>query len=362
MKIVILLPDLKAGGAERVGLDLAKALKCHGHEIEFCLMAADGEYLQEAQSIFRVFALNAQRIRQVPLALRRYIIDKNPDVLIANMWPLTSAAVIGSLLADSQVQLLLVDHCSLSEQYSSRGWRHDIIRKSSIKLTYPFADYLAGVSNGVATEIACSAGVKREDVAVLYNPIPRRHVHYDQSFPLAESIWGCPPGERIITVGRLKDQKNHSLLVRAMALLPRGNARLMIVGAGKNEAMLHTLARQLGVSDRVIFAGFHPDPSPFYATANLFVLSSDYEGFGNVIVEAMSFGLPIVSTDCPFGPSEILEGGRWGRLVPVGDAESLARAIDVALDTPADREALKKRASAFAPEIAARRYLDLLGL
>jgi len=126
--------------------------------------------------------------------------------------------------------------------------------------------------------------------------------------------------------------------------------------------MLRRLAAELGIANRVIFAGFHSDPSPFYATADLFVLSSNHEGFGNVIVEALSFGLPVVSTDCPSGPAEILENGRWGRLTPVGDAQALARAMDESLSTPVDRDALKRRAADFSPEIAARKYLDLLGL
>ena len=136
----------------------------------------------------------------------------------------------------------------------------------------------------------------------------------------------------------------------------------MLVGEGQNQPMLRALARTLGIADRVVFAGFHADPSPFYATADLFVLSSAYEGFGNVIVEALSFGVPVVSTDCPSGPAEILEDGRWGRLTPIGDAQALARAVDEALAEPVDRDALKRRAADFAPEIAARKYLDLLGL
>jgi glycosyltransferase involved in cell wall biosynthesis len=362
MNITILLPNLRSGGAERVSLDLAIAFKNFGHDVEFCLMSAEGEYLAEAERCFKVVNLNVAKFREVPLALRRYLVGLHPDVLIANMWPLTTAAVVGSFFSSKRIKLLLVDHCSLDRQYANLGWRHDLIRHISIRATYPFADHLAGVSEGVAAEIASYAGIKSEDVAVLHNSIPQRQIINEHMLRVAEAKWGCPPGERILTVGRLKDQKNHSLLLRAMALLPRIDARLMIVGSGQNETVLRALALELGISDRIIFAGFHSDPSPFYATANLFVLSSNYEGFGNVIVEAMSFGLPVVSTDCPFGPAEILEEGRWGQLVPVGNAEALASAIDIALERPADHQALVRRAAAFAPEIAARRYLELIGL
>jgi len=178
---------------------------------------------------------------------------------------------------------------------------------------------------------------------------------------MAEAAWGGG-GPRILTVGNLKPVKNHPLLLRAFAALGRPEARLMLLGQGRNEAALRALADSLGIGDRVIFAGFHPDPAPFYATADLFVLSSDHEGFGNVIVEALSCGLPVVSTDCPSGPAEILENGRFGRLVPVGDAGALTAAIDLALSAPVDKAAQKVRADVFAPEIAARKYLDLLGL
>lgn len=228
--------------------------------------------------------------------------------------------------------------------------------------TYRMADCVAGVSDGVARDIERLAGLSQGSVAVLHNPIPQRAIPKGHAGAEAEALWNGQRGERILTVGSLKDAKNHPLLLHAFAQSSRPTSTLMFLGQGQNEPMLRALAADLGVADRVIFAGFHADPSPFYATADLFVLSSDYEGFGNVIVEALSFGLPVVSTNCPSGPAEILENGRWGRLTPVGDAEALARAMDEALSTPVDREALKRRAADFSPEIAARKYLDLLGL
>lgn len=135
----------------------------------------------------------------------------------------------------------------------------------------------------------------------------------------------------------------------------------MIVGQGEEEAKLRSLALELGIEEGVKFADFQKNPSGFYAAADLFVLSSDSAGFVNVMVEALSFGLPVVSTDCPSGPAEILENGRWGRLVPVRDAGALARVMSEAVEAPVDREALKRRAADFSPEIAVRRYLEVLG-
>lgn len=362
MKISLLLPDLRGGGAERVSLDLACAFAAAGHKVEFVLMNAIGEFLPRASAQFGITDLNVLQTRNVPLALARYLRAKRPEVLIANMWPLTSAAVLGRALSRLPCRLLLVDHSTLSRAYASWGPIHNAMMKATMSATYRMADCIAGVSDGVARDIERLAILSRGSVEVLHNPIPQRAMPTEHARADTEALWNTQRGERILTVGSLTDAKNHSLLLHAFAHISRPTATLMFVGQGQNEQMLRAIAADLGVADRVIFAGFHADPSPFYATADLFVLSSDYEGLPTVLIEAISFGLPVVSTDCPSGPAEILENGRWGRLTPVGDAAALARAIDEALSSEVDREALKRRAADFSPEIAARKYLDLLGL
>lgn len=360
--ISILLPDLRGGGAERVCLDLAREFVRQGHQVEFVLMQAVGDFLPQAQSEFAVVDLQTRRTRAVPLALARYLRRRKPQVLIANMWALTSAAVLGRALSGQKTQLLLVEHNTLSRQFRTWGRLHNAMMAVSMRLTYPRADWVAAVSEGAARDTACLAGLGVDRVTVLHNPIPARPNPLPEAQGLADALWACPAGQRILTVGSFKEQKNQPLLLRAFAALPRPEARLMLLGQGSGEAALRQLAGELGIADRVIFAGFHADPSPFYATADLFALSSDYEGFGNVIVEALSFGLPVVSTDCPSGPAEILENGRWGQLVPVGDEQALTAALDAGLRQPADRDALHRRAADFAPEIAALRYLQLMGL
>lgn len=361
-KISIVLPDLRGGGAERVSLDLALAIAHFGYAVEFVLMSSSGSFLPEALKRFDVFDLGVAKTRHVPRALADHLRHTQPDCVIANMWPLTSAAVIGCALSGHRCKLLLVDHSTLSQQYSSWGAIQNWVLRTSIFLTYRMADAAAGVSTGVAEDLARLARAPKGSFATLYNPIPQCALPAHDARERAEALWGARRGKRVLTVGNLKNEKNHLLLLHAFARMDRPSDVLMLVGHGQAEPMLRALALDLGIVDRVVFAGFHTDPSAFYATADLFVLSSDYEGFGNVIVEALSFGLPVVSTDCPSGPAEILENGRWGRLTPVGDAEALARAMDEALSTPVDREALKRRAADFSPEIAARKYLDLLGL
>lgn len=360
--IAILLPDMRGGGAERSMLELSREFKRLGHTVEFVLMRAVGELLPELLLEFQVFELAKLRTRQTPLSITEYIRKRRPKVIIANMWPLTTAAVIGKAISGHRCHLLLVEHNTLTSQYAKWGMVHNAKLLSSIAATYRFADSVAAVSKGSAGDVARLTRMWNDSVKVLYNPIPRARMPQAQVLAKADALWGYPKGQRILTVGSLKDQKNQALLLRAFAHLSHSEVCLMLVGQGEKEGELRRLASELRITDRVIFAGFHPDPSPFYATADLFILSSNYEGFANVIVEAMSFGIPIVSTDCPFGPAEILQNGRLGRLVPVGDTLALTLAIEASLNEPFDRDALIRRAADFAPEIAARKYLDLLYL
>ncbi|BAY51880.1 putative glycosyltransferase [Thermostichus vulcanus NIES-2134] len=360
-RISLLLPDLRGGGAERLGLVLAEEFVRLGHEVEFVLMRAEGELLAEARRGYPIVDLNAPRARNVVPVLARYLRTRRPDALIAAMWPLTALAPIAALIAGFRGKVLVSEHCTLSQQYASWGKLHSFALQFSTCVGYRLASVRVGVSHGACADMAALSRMALDCFETIYNPVRLAKQPSPEVLQAADALWGTGR-PRILTVGSLKDQKNHALLLRAFAMLPRPEAKLMLLGKGQNEAALRTLAAELGIADRVIFAGFHPDPAPFYATADLFVLSSDYEGFGNVIVEALSFGLPVVSTDCPSGPAEILAEGRFGCLVPVGDAPALARAMDAVLDSPVDRDALRQRAADFAPEIAARKYLDLLSL
>jgi glycosyltransferase involved in cell wall biosynthesis len=362
MRISILLPDLSAGGAERVNVNLAHEFARAGHEVEFVLMQACGEFLEEARASFSVVDLHTPRVRKVPFALARYLSNRRPDALLAAMWPLTVIAPVISRLFRHRSKVLVSEHNSLSIQYRDRSTIHWAVLRSSMAVGYRCADHCVGVSSGVAADIAALSGLCTKDFDVIYNPItpspePSPNVICD-----IDNLWAWPKGARIITVGSMKAQKNHPLLLRAFAQLSKPDVRLMFLGDGAARDALVALAEELRVADRVIFAGFHRNPAPFYKTADLFVLSSNYEGFGNVIVEALFCGTPVVSTDCPSGPAEILDGGRFGRLVPVGDVDALASAIEAALDEPSDPKALSQRAAEFAPEIAARKYLNLLEL
>jgi glycosyltransferase involved in cell wall biosynthesis len=363
MRISILLPDLRYGGVERVRVKLAYEFKKLGHDVEFVLMQKRGELLQEVVASFKIVDLNVTRVRNMPHALIRYLNNNCPDSLLVAMWPITTMAAICAKLSKCDCHVLLSEHCQLSSQYRVKGILHWITMRASMAVGYRLAHARVGVSSGVAADSSKLAYMKANGFQVIYNPLLYENKIVDTSNVDAHNTWGVNRGARILTVGRFKSQKNQTLLINAFAKIKSiSNAKLMLIGNGNDADKLQELVAKLGISDQVEFLGYQNDPTPFYATADLFVLSSDYEGFANVIVEALSFGLPVVSTDCPSGPSEILENGRYGRLVPVGDVDALAQAIEETLNTPVDKEALIRRAADFSPEIAARKYLDLLGL
>ena len=359
MKIAIVLPDLRGGGVERIRLVLAKEFFRAGHTVEFLLMQARGELLDEAKQMFSVVDLKCPRARKLPLSLARYLRQRRPDALLVGMWSLTVLAPFAVLLSRHSCRVIVSEHNSLSIQYGAWGWAHRIALRISMSIGYRLADAKVGVSEGVVNDIARLSALNRDAFTLIHNPVPPPENPDYNDLRRVENLWESTIGARIVTVGSLKTQKNHRLLLHAFAKLDRGNKRLMLVGDGPGRHDLQRLAEKLSIAEQVIFTGFQHDPTPFYMTADLFVLSSDYEGFGNVIVEALSCGTPVVSTDCPSGPAEILENGRWGLLTPVGDAVALAEAMNEGLNTSWDTELLRQRASHFSPDVAARKYLEL---
>ena len=357
--ISLLLPNLHGGGAERVSLDLAKEFHARGHRVEFVLMQSKGELLHEAHDQFSVVDLEARRIRSLPLSLAGYLRQHRPDALLAAMWPLTVIAPLAARMAGTYPRIVASEHVDFRYTTSHKPYERFVLRRFGTVL-YGLSNHVVAVSDGVADSLTQAAGLARDQIKVIHNPISSPPISNDAALAAAEKLWSGPPGARIVTVGSFKAQKNHPLLLRAFAQIDRPDARLMFVGDGAGRAELLSLAQELDVADRVVLAGFQHDPAPFYRTADLFVLSSDFEGFGNVIVEALACGTPVVSTDCPSGPREILGEGRFGLLVPVGDDVAMALAIRQALDAPVSPDILVRRASDFAPHIAALAYLKLL--
>lgn len=355
-RIAFFLPNLGGGGAERVALAGIKDLVDRGHQVDVVLVRAEGELLPLLPPQAKIVDLNARRLFASLLPLVRYQRERKPDAIHALMWPATVIAILAHRLARSRARLMVSDHTTLSRH--ARTPRERAMLRWTTRLFYPRADIRVACSAGTADDLVQLSGIPRETIDVIYNPVsPPSAIATTLA---VERLWGGS-GKRIITVGSMKAEKNQALLLRAFAEL-RGHpkAKLMIVGDGPLRPVLEQLATELGVADRVRMPGFVVDPWPWLASADLFALSSDYEGFGIALAEAMHAGLRVVSTDCVCGPREILDDGRYGALVPTGDATALAEAMAAALASPAEPERMRERAEALTGPASLARYAELL--
>ncbi len=355
--MALLLPDLHVGGAERLTLDLATAARARGLAVDLLVARAEGPLLGAVPAGVRLIDLGAPRLRQVVAPLRAYLRTTPPLGLVAAMWPLPVLALVAG--AGLGVPIVAAEHCSLLRQYAGQTARLLALR-GSIRAAYRHAAAIVAVSDGLGRELAGLAG---RPVTTIYNPVPVPRRSPVPPPPVA--AWAAQPGPHLLGVGRLKAQKNHALLIEAMDLLRRDGAgpipRLAIVGEGDARAALERRIAALGLGDLVILPGYSATPGDWYAAADLFVLASDYEGLGNVLVEAMHAGLRLVATDCPHGPAELLDRGRLGELVPVGDAGALAGAIRAALAQPPSPARQQARAAQFSLDRALDAYLHVLG-
>ncbi len=359
ISLAIYLPDLSGGGAERLHVSLAPLFLEAGYQVTFLLDRLQGELLAQIPSGCAVDTLHADRqIRALP-KLVRYLRKTRPDVLIANMEHMNVMAVLAKTLARVPTRVVVTQHCVLSERVKQRSWQFRVL-PLLYRLVIPFADRIVTVSEGVAHDLERVTGRPRRSMQVIYNGIVTRDLGSDGASPA--SAPGPSNAPIVLGMGRLVPQKDFATLIRAFATVALGSdARLIILGEGPLRPELENQIRSLGpLSDRISLPGFVANPFPLLRQARLFVLSSRNEGFGNVIAEALACGTPVVSTDCPYGPAEILDGGRYGTLVPVGDAEALSRAVLEALNQEPDRAELARRGQTFSVARCAQQYRQLI--
>jgi glycosyltransferase involved in cell wall biosynthesis len=357
-RLAFLLPDMSGGGAERVALTLIKHFVETGRSVDLLLMNAEGVLLPLLPPSVRVIDLEARRVRNAIWGVSEYLRRERPAALQASMWPLTIAAILAHRFAGSNARLIVSDHAALSKHYQQSSFFQRSFLRWSVRLLYPLAGARVVVSAHAADDLADLSGLRRSAFEVIYNPVELPGP--DTETADIDKLWSGN-GYRILTAGRLIAQKNQKLLLDAFARLSaRYDAVLMILGEGPLRIELEQHVVELGIADRVAMPGFRLDPTSIYRSADLFVLSSDYEGYPLVLIEALRCGLPVVSTDCLSGPAEILDHGKFGRLTPCGDSKSLAEAMLQELQSPTDPDRLKERAEALSGKHTADRYLELM--
>lgn len=355
--ISILLPDLRAGGVERIRLELAREFKRKGHSVEFVLRLKQGELLDSVLSEFPVYCLEAKRVRNMPWPLIRYIRDRKPDALLVAMWPLSGLAAICTKVSGVDTHVVVSEHNDLRMTPAMKGKAALFLRFLG-KYLYGLCHNVIAVSNGVRQSVSELTRLSSEKILVINNPL-RSLVESEISAADKETfnIW---QGSRlrIISIGSLKPQKGFDILLKAFqTVAARCDASLMIIGEGPERSGLESLVREYNLEGSVFLLGYRPNPECYLVHADLFVLASRWEGFGNVIIESLALGVPIVSSDCPSGPAEILEDGKFGILVKVESPVALAGAIMQSRNLPKHKDRLRARAKDFSLSAVSEQYL-----
>jgi len=366
--IAIFTRDMAAGGVTRVIVNLANGFARLALPVDVVLARARGPHLMELESRVRVVDLAAGRTSTSLPAMMRYLRSRKPAAILSCEETANVTAIVANRLTGRSTRVVVSTH----NEVSVRARHAPSIRMRTVpylaRAFYRSADAVVAVSEGVADDLAAITGLRRDRIQVIYNPIDLNAIREMATRPMDPSQ--CDPSwfdpdqvPVIVAAGRLARQKDFPTLIRAFdRLRQRRHVRLLILGEGPERAALTGLIRGFDWAQDVALPGFVANPYPYIARAAAFGLSSAWEGFGYVLVEALALGVPVVATDCPSGPAEILAGGRYGQLVPVGDAESFASALESALDRPGCKAERLERAAAFTTERIVPKYLHMLGL
>ena len=363
--VALFLPSLRGGGAERAMLDIAGGFAANGDVVDLVLVNAEGPYLELVPRYVKIVDLGLPRVAKSLPGLIRYLRQYRPEVLLSTPSRANVIAVCARMLAMVPLRLFIREATTMSQslRYDSRlnAWK----RLQLVRCLYPQADKIVAVSQGVANDLHNFAKLPTNKIKVIYNPVVTPELSAKADHPV-DHPWfqsGQPPV--ILGVGRLSRAKNFAMLIRAFS--QRGlcqRAHLMILGEGDQRLELERLVSELGLGATVCLPGFVNNPFAFMARSALCVLSSVQEGFPNVIVQAMAVGTPVVATDCLYGPAEILEGGRLGRLTPVDSVEAMSQAIDEELASNSKQDAslrlrLMERANCFSQERSISSYSSI---
>jgi len=344
-------------------VNLARGFTKQGLQVDLVLAKAEGPYLSQVPKEVRVVDLGARRALCSLPGLVRYLRRERPQAMLSTLNHANIIALWAKKLARVPTRLVVREANTVSVEATNADTLKGKLMPHLIRIFYPWADAIVANSRGVAEDLMKLTDLPPDKIKVIYNPVVTPELFVKAEEPL-DHPW-FRPGEPpvILGVGRLTKQKDFPTLIRAFALVRKERpARLMILGEGEERPNLEALVRELGLEEDVALPGFVENPYKYMKRAAVFVLSSRWEGFGNVLVEAMALGTPVVATDCPSGPAEILEGGKWGQLVPVGNETSLARAIILALSKPVNAGELRSRAQLFSVDGVVQLYLDLLGV
>ena len=390
--LAIFLPSLAGGGVARAMVYLSEAFADRNHRVDLVLCQVSGPYLDSISPKVKVIGLKAgtkwrgcfhavsadfgalwsmllpillsshppKTIGYLP-DLVEYLRHEKPDTMLTAKTPANLIALLAARLAGGKTRIVINEQTSLSPIIkTSKKWRWRFLAPL-LQRVYPWADEIATVADGVAEDVSSLTGIQRDRITTIFNPVALTQVQEKARIPVDHPWFPADTLPVILGVGRHVPQKDFACLIKAFGRVRSVRpARLVILGEGRMRDELEKLAETLALTQDISMPGFVDNPFAFMAKASVFVLSSAWEGCPNVLIEALACGCPIVSTDCPSGPTEILQKGAFGPLVPVGDDKALAEAILEVLDHPLGQEQLRARATEFEVGRIAEKYLRLM--
>jgi len=362
-RIAILISFSGDGGVERMVCNLAAGFISRGISVDFLLIKARGEHLNAIPSGARVVKLGSSTSMGSLPWIVGYLRKTGPTALLAAKDRAGRVAVLARKLSGVSTRIVLRLGMHLSESLKDKNFLQKAMRYYPARWFYPKADAIVCVSRGVVDDLVNITGMPYSRFRVVSNPVVTPELHRLASEPLQDDWFTSPDMPSILAVGRLTLQKDFYTLIHAFArLLTHLECRLLILGEGSERTRLETEIRRLGIQDAVRMPGFSSNPYAYMANADLFVLSSVFEGSPNVLKEALALATPVVSTDCKSGPREILQDGLYGPLVQTGYAEGLAQAMKRVLDNPPDRSKLPEAVADYTIDSSTRAYLEVLGI
>ncbi len=358
--LAVVLPNLRLGGGELSMLRVAAGLARSGLAVSLVVHTLEGAEVAVPEGVL-VVELGATGTIASLMRLSRWLRQNRP-CWVLSAFPHTNVAAVAAVAwSGAGSRCVVSEHAPLALQIQRQGtWRYRLL-PPLVRWAYGRADAVVAVSEGVRRDLLALAGPALRLHTIANPVIDEDGASEDAATP--PHAWLTDPALRVvISVSRLSAEKDIPTLLRAFGALhaQRPACRLLLAGEGPARAGLQALVGELGLDGSVALVGRIKAPRAWMRRAAVFALASEYEGFGNVLVEALASGCPVVSTDCPVGPREILDGGRFGALVPVGDWRAMAQALQQAIDHPGLPEGAREHAGRYTYAAATSAYRSLL--
>jgi glycosyltransferase involved in cell wall biosynthesis len=362
-RIALFHPCLMAGGIQRVFVNLARGFVERGLAVDLVQATPNDEFRHAVPEGVRLIDLNATRALSSLLPLVQYLRRERPQVVISGATQTNIVAAWAKRLGRIPVKVVVTEHNIISAISTDAPMVRTRLTPFLVRRFYPWADELIAVSQGSAEDLSRTLSDRNCEIQVIYNPIVGPEFWKRAAAPLTDSRIEADDRPMVIAVGRLHYHKDYPTLLRAFSILRHSiDARLVFLGDGEERTALETLAHDLGVESSVSFLGNVPNPLPYMKRAKVLALSSVVEALPTVLIEAMAMNLPIVATDCPTGPREILCDGTYGALVPVGDSEGMAESLLGVLQTASTQMIPQRALERFQQDHVIEQYLAIMGV